>query len=123
MLVVPTDVTDAAARDNLVQQSVLHAESRKMTLINNAGYDCKQHLDHEPTPSSANKFDMHIEVNLRAVMHLTHAFMPHMVKNGGHVVNIGSVASKAAAPFQAAYNATKFGLVGFTKYAPPCCDD
>merc|ERR1711871_1921177 len=114
VLVVPTDVTDAAARDNLVQQSVLHAAGNKMTLINNAGFDAKQHLDHVPSESSAKKFDMHIDLNLRAVLHLTHAFMPHLVKNGGHVVNIGSVASKAAAPFQATYNATKFGIVGFT---------
>merc|ERR1711871_937483 len=115
VLVVPTDVTDAAARENLVQQSVLHAGSNKMTLINNAGYSAKQHIDHVPTPSSANKFDMHIDINLRGVLHLTHAFMPHLVKNGGHVVNVGSVASKAAAPFQAAYNATKFGVTGITK--------
>ena len=58
---------------------------------------------------------MIIDLNLRAMMHLTHAFMPHLVKNGGHVVNIGSLASRSAAPFQAAYNATKFGMVGFSR--------
>ena len=122
VLVVPTDVTDAAARNNLVKKSLLHAGSNKITLINNAAVDAKQHLDHAPTPSSAKKFDMHIDLNLRAVMHLTHAFMPHLVKTGGHVVNIGSLASKSAGPFQAAYNATKFGVVGFSRCArSPCC--
>ena len=115
VLVVPADVTDAAARDNLVEKSVLHAGSDKITLINNAGWESKQHIDHPPTASSAKKFDMIIDLNLRAMMHLTHAFMPHLVKNGGHVVNIGSLASRSAAPFQAAYNATKFGMVGFSR--------
>ena len=118
VLVVPADVTDAAARDNLVEKSVLHAGSNKITLINNAGWESKQHINHPPTASSAKKFDMIIDLNLRAMMHLTHAFMPHLVKNGGHVVNIGSLASRSAAPFQAAYNATKFGMVGFSRCSP-----
>ena len=118
VLVVPTDVTNAAARENLVKKSVLHADSNKITLINNAAVDFKQHLDHAPTPSSAKKFDMHVDLNLRAMMHLTHAFMPHLVKNGGHVVNVGSLASRSAGPFQAAYNATKFGVAGFSKCSP-----
>ena len=43
VLVVPADVTDAAARDNLVEKSVLHAGSM-ITLIINAGWESKQHI-------------------------------------------------------------------------------
>ena len=33
----------------------------------------------------------------------------------GHIVNVGSVAGRLGAPFEAIYSASKFGLTGFTE--------
>ena len=56
-----------------------------------------------------------LTVNLVAPMLLTRAVLPAMrARRQGHVVNIVSAAGKSGTPFEAAYSASKFGLVGFT---------
>jgi len=58
-------------------------------------------------------FDRQIDANLRAPFLLTRAFLPGMLARGdGHIVNVGSVASRIAMPGNAGYSATKFGLRG-----------
>jgi len=55
------------------------------------------------------------EVNLVALMLITHAVLPGMLERGrGHVVNIASMAGKLGSPNLATYSATKRGVVGFT---------
>jgi short-subunit dehydrogenase len=56
------------------------------------------------------------DVNLLAPMVLTRTVLPGMIKRGrGHIVNVASVAGLLACAYTEAYNATKFGLVGFTR--------
>ncbi|MGM1060998.1 SDR family NAD(P)-dependent oxidoreductase [Saccharothrix sp. Mg75] len=56
-----------------------------------------------------------LAVNLEAPITLTHALVPGMVARGhGHVVHIGSLAGKVASAYSALYNASKFGLRGFS---------
>jgi len=56
------------------------------------------------------------DVNLLAPMVLTRTVLPGMIERGrGHVVNVASVAGLLAVAYQEPYNATKFGLVGFTR--------
>jgi short-subunit dehydrogenase len=59
--------------------------------------------------------DGSIEVNLRAPIVLTTAFVRARQEDGrpGHVVLIGSLSGLAPSPGTAMYNATKFGLRGF----------
>jgi short-subunit dehydrogenase len=46
----------------------------------------------------------------------TKAFLPHLIASGdGHVINISSVFGLFSAPGQAAYNAAKFAVRGFTE--------
>ena len=53
-------------------------------------------------------------INLEAPMLLTRAVVPGMLeRNRGHVVNISSGAGKVGVPGEAAYCASKHGLVGF----------
>ena len=57
-----------------------------------------------------------IGTNLDGVFHCTHAALPHLRAAGGAwVINIGSLAGVNAFPGGAAYNASKFGLIGFTE--------
>jgi NAD(P)-dependent dehydrogenase (short-subunit alcohol dehydrogenase family) len=57
-----------------------------------------------------------IGVNLMGVVHGIRAFVPRMVSQGeGHVVNTASLAGLKAAPFMAAYNATKHAVVAISE--------
>src|SRR5690606_9313971 len=61
-------------------------------------------------------WDRVIGTNLSGVFYCTHAAIPHLKRaGGGWIINIGSLAGKNAFPRGAAYNASKFGLVGFTE--------
>ena len=49
-------------------------------------------------------------------MHGTKEFQPHLIESGdGHVVNVSSVFGLFSVPGQAAYNAAKFAVRGFTE--------
>ena len=56
-----------------------------------------------------------IETNLNGVFFCSRAAIPRMRDRGGWIINIGSLAGKNAFPGGAAYNATKFGLIGFSE--------
>ncbi len=57
-----------------------------------------------------------IGVNLMGVVHGIRAFVPRMVEQGdGHIVNTASLAGLKAAPFMAAYNATKHAVVAISE--------
>jgi short-subunit dehydrogenase len=64
---------------------------------------------------SQEQIDRVIDVNLRAPVHMTHALLPGMLERGrGHLVYISSISGKVATAHAALYNATKFGLRGFS---------
>jgi len=57
-----------------------------------------------------------LEVNLLAPFALTRALLPAMVKRArGRLVFVGSISSTLGTARSAAYNASKWGLVGFVK--------
>jgi short-subunit dehydrogenase len=57
-----------------------------------------------------------IATNLDSLFHGCQQAIPEMKKRGGgFIINIGSLAGKNAFPTGAAYNASKFGLVGFSE--------
>lgn len=59
------------------------------------------------------EFRRQLDVNLGGSFYTIHAFMEAFLSRGsGHIVNIGSVAGRVALPGNAAYGASKFGLVG-----------
>jgi 3-oxoacyl-[acyl-carrier protein] reductase len=57
-----------------------------------------------------------IETNLNGVFYCCHEAIPLMRKRGGgYIFNISSLAGRNAFPSAAAYNASKFGLNGFSE--------
>jgi NAD(P)-dependent dehydrogenase (short-subunit alcohol dehydrogenase family) len=57
-----------------------------------------------------------IETNLNGVYYCTHEAIPRMRKRGGgYIFNVSSLAGRNAFPSGAAYNASKFGLNGFSE--------
>jgi NADP-dependent 3-hydroxy acid dehydrogenase YdfG len=109
-LVVPTDVTDEAQVEAMVETTV-EEFGRLDVLVNNAGVMLLEPLVEADT---ANLRRM-VEVNLLGLMNATHAALPVMLEQGsGHVVNISSVAGREASRTASGYNATKFGVNGFS---------
>ena len=57
-----------------------------------------------------------MDVDYWGVVNGTKAFLPHLIASGdGHVVNVSSVFGLFSVPGQAAYNAAKFAVRGFTE--------
>ena len=77
-------------------------------LLNNAGLAAGMAKVHEGNPED---WDLMIDTNVRGLLSVTRAFLPHMVARGrGHVVNIGSSAGHQVYPMGNVYNATKFAV-------------
>jgi NAD(P)-dependent dehydrogenase (short-subunit alcohol dehydrogenase family) len=81
-------------------------------LINNAGIGLFQTVE-EMTPED---FRSVIETNLFGVFYCCHEAIPLMKeRGGGYIINMSSLAGVNAHPKMAAYNASKFGLNGFSE--------
>jgi NAD(P)-dependent dehydrogenase (short-subunit alcohol dehydrogenase family) len=81
-------------------------------LINNAGIGIFG-LVEECAPED---FRAVLETNLCGVFYCCHEAIPQMKKRGGgYIINISSLAGVNAHPRMAAYNASKFGLNGFSE--------
>ena len=106
----------ADARSESDQQALVafvdRTHSRLDVLVNNAGvgkFDTVEKLD----PS---RFREVVETNLFGPYYATHFAVPLMKKGGGgFIVNIGSLAGVNAFAGGSAYNASKFGLLGFSE--------
>ena len=82
-------------------------------LINNAGIGIMGKTVEEITP---DEFRETIETNLLGVYYACHHAIPLLKKRGGgYIINISSLAGQNAHPKMAAYNASKFGLNGFSE--------
>ena len=110
-LAVTCDLTQQQDIENTVQ-STLDEFGRVDFLINNAGVGLRGKVDE----LSVEKWDEMMAINLRAVFLMTRAVVPQMrSQGGGHIVNISSVAGLVGNPGLSAYNASKFGLMGFSE--------
>jgi NADP-dependent 3-hydroxy acid dehydrogenase YdfG len=57
-----------------------------------------------------------MDVDFWGVVNGTKAFLPHLIASGdGHIVNVSSLFGLMSMPGQAAYNAAKFAVRGFTE--------
>jgi hypothetical protein len=110
-LPLPLDVAEQSQIDDLVQ-TVLDTCGQIDILVNNAGFG---RLDWLERLDSRRDIDTQIDVNLRGLIQLTRAVLPHMLaRRAGHVINVSSVAGLIAAPLYTVYAATKYGVRGFT---------
>jgi 3-oxoacyl-[acyl-carrier protein] reductase len=81
-------------------------------LINNAGVGRFAPLGE----LSVDDWHQVIETNLNGVFYCCHEALPHMRgRENGWIINIGSLAGKNPFAGGSAYNASKFGLVGFSE--------
>ncbi len=98
-------------------ESISSQSDRLDILVNNAGLGRFGLLE----DMSAEDWDVQMATNLRGVFLCTRAVLPAMKRHnaetgfGGHIVNICSVAGLVGNAEVSAYNATKFGLKGFSE--------
>lgn len=112
------DVTDEAAVSEAADKVRNQINGETLCgLVNNSGIAVLGPLMHQKVAD----YRAQIEVNLIAPLIVTQAFLPllgtdrSLKGKPGRIINISSVAGKIAAPFLGAYNASKFGLEGFSE--------
>jgi NADP-dependent 3-hydroxy acid dehydrogenase YdfG len=81
-------------------------------LVNNAGVSLSQTI----ADMRDEDFFWLMNINFWGVVHGTRAFLPQLMsRSEAHIVNLSSVFGLIAVPTQAAYNASKFAVRGFTE--------
>jgi 3-hydroxy acid dehydrogenase / malonic semialdehyde reductase len=107
---LPLDVTDRESCEQFVDAATAELGGLD-ALVNNAGLA----LGRDPFDKSTEADEETIlETNVRGLIRITRLCLPHFA-DGGHIVNLGSVAGIWAYPNGALYVASKFAVHGFTR--------
>jgi 3-oxoacyl-[acyl-carrier protein] reductase len=110
-IILPCDLSNAAAVDALVPQAVEQLGQLDI-LINNAGIT----RDNLAMRMKDEEWDTVIRVNLEAAFRLARAALkPMMRARFGRIISITSVVGVTGNPGQANYAASKAGLIGMSK--------
>lgn len=107
------DVSDHAAAEKMVDDTV-QAFGRLDFAVNNAGIGGAQANTGE---YGIEDWLQVIDINLNGVFYCMRYEIPHMLKQGGAIVNISSILGTDAFEKTSAYTASKHGVVGLTKTA------
>jgi len=110
VVVVAADLTEADERERLV---AILADRGLVPdlLINNAGMG-----DYgEFATAEWSRLVAMIRLNVEALTHLTHALVPGMIRGGGAIINVSSIASLMPLPDFAVYAATKSYVTSFSE--------
>ncbi len=113
---LPGDLTDPAAAAAIVAAAAA-LRGRLDVVVNNAGVM----LLGPALDAPLEEWDRMVAINVSALLHVTHAALPHLVaaadgpRGCADVVNVSSVAGRRARADAAVYNLTKFGVGAFTE--------
>jgi NAD(P)-dependent dehydrogenase (short-subunit alcohol dehydrogenase family) len=110
-----SQVVDVAVADEMSAfADAVHERVESVDLLmNNAGVA----IGGPFLATSLEDWDWILGINTKGVVHGCHFFIPPMVRagRGGHVANVSSAAGYSATSALAAYNATKFAVLGLTE--------
>jgi 3-hydroxy acid dehydrogenase / malonic semialdehyde reductase len=106
---LPLDVTDPDSCARFVADAVERLGGLDI-LVNNAGLA----LGRAPFDESSEEDERTVfETNVNGLVRMTRLCLPHL-RDGGHIVNLGSIAGRQAYEGAASYVASKFAVRGFT---------
>ena len=106
---LPLDVTDEASSAAFVDAAVAELGGIDI-LFNNAGLA----LGRVPFEESTEDVEATVlHTNVDGVLRITRLCLPH-VRDGGHILFMGSIAGRQAYPHGASYIASKFAVRGFS---------
>jgi 3-hydroxy acid dehydrogenase/malonic semialdehyde reductase len=103
------DVTDPASCGRFVKAATEELNGVDI-LVNAAGLALGRDVFDESTEADEHTV---LETNVNGLIRMTRLFLPH-IRDGGHIVNIGSIAGRQAYEKAAVYVASKFAVRGFT---------
>jgi 3-hydroxy acid dehydrogenase/malonic semialdehyde reductase len=103
------DVTDPTSAERFVREAVEQLGGVDI-LFNNAGLALGRYLFDE---SSEEDESAVFNTNVNGLVRMTRLCLPH-IRDGGHIVNMGSIAGRQAYEKGASYVASKFAVRGFT---------
>ena len=112
VLGLAADVRDADSQQNAVNK-VLQQWGRIDVLVANAGLGYFGPIDSLTT----EQWSETIDTNLTGVFHSVKACIPALKESKGYIITIASLAGTNFFAGGSAYNASKFGLVGFSQAA------
>ncbi len=105
------DVTEREAFE-LYADAVVEHFGKVNQVYNNAGIAFAGAIE----VSGFKDIEKVMDVDFWGVVNGTKVFLPHLIASGdGHVINVSSIFGLFAVPGQAAYNAAKFAVRGFTE--------
>ena len=107
---IQADVTDTAAVRRMVSLCKYHGGGLDV-LVNNAGIDFYGTFE-ETTPEI---WDNVIKTNLTGVYNAIYAALPELKETRGIIINVSSVWGVQGGSCEAAYSASKAGVIGLTK--------
>lgn len=107
-LVVPTDVTDEAAVEDLIETTVSEFGGLDV-LVNNAGLTRGGSV----ADLATEEYRTMMDVNVDGSFFTTRAALPHLTESQGNLIFIGSFAGQYPRPSNPVYAATKWWLRGF----------
>lgn len=112
VLVVPTDVSDVAAVENLADQAFAHYGEVRL-LINNAGIETLGFIWEIP----ADAWDKTLKINIHGAVHGVRAFAPRMLASGkpGFIANTASTGGLGIMPVQTSYIMSKHAMIAFSE--------
>jgi 3-hydroxy acid dehydrogenase / malonic semialdehyde reductase len=103
------DVTDPDSSARFVDDAVGQLGGLDI-LINNAGLALGRYLFDDSTEEDESTV---FGTNVNGLVRMTRLCLPH-IRDGGHIVNLGSIAGRQAYEKAASYVASKFAVRGFT---------
>ena len=116
-LVVPTDVTQPEAVENMVAKTI-EKFNRVDVMINNAGGAM---FIKPPEELKPEEWQAAIALNLTSVFLCSNAVSQHMIEQQeGKIINISSVAGIRLSPSFVHYGAAKAGVINLTKSLAVC---
>jgi len=107
-LVVPTDVRDEAAVEDLIATTV-DEFGRLDVLVNNAGLG----RGGDVADLSTEDYRAMMDTNVDGVFFATRAALPHLTASDGNLIFVGSFAGQYPRPGNPVYSATKWWVRGF----------
>ncbi len=108
-IAIACDVSDPVAVRRLADEAVARC-GRIDTWVNNAGVAIAARLEDLPIEDARRLFD----VNFWGVVNGSLAALPHLERQGGALINLGSFTSDVAAPYMGMYSASKQAIKGYT---------
>jgi len=109
--IVQLDVTDPASIQH-AKEEILEKLNRIDIVVNNAGFGVYGAFE----LAKEEEIDRQFAVNVKGLMAVTQAWLPHFRENGGGMfINISSVSGINSYPLASLYVSTKWAVEGFTE--------